>query len=128
MTKELNKEIKQYLKRISMLLPIRGKAERLFLSHLKTSVTEYANDNPQCTIKDIIEKFEEPEAVVFNYLSALEQEELYKKLSIRKFIRRAIAIVLLLLTIYTVFRMVLLFDLYLEGKNSIIRIEETVIE
>lgn len=72
--------------------------------------------------------FDSPEDVVHGYLSAVDHEELYKKLSIRKYIRRGIEIAILLLVIFTVFRMGLLYDSYLEGKDAIIRTEKVIIE
>lgn len=128
MTKELNKEIHQYLKQITLLLPLKGKEEKFFLRHLRSSIEDFADANPDCTMEDIIENFDSPEDVVHGYLSAADHEELYKKISIRKYIRRGIVITILLLVIFTVFRMALFYDIYLEEKKTIIEIEETVIE
>lgn len=57
MRKDLNRDINQYLKRISLLLPLKGKEEKSFLRHLRSSIEDFADANPNCTMEDIIENF-----------------------------------------------------------------------
>ncbi|MEG1009702.1 MAG: DUF6120 family protein [Clostridia bacterium] len=128
MTLILKKEIKQYLKQISLLLPIKRKEERVFLSYLKDTIEDFVESNPECMMNDIILRFEDPQTVVYNYLSALDQQQLCKKVSLRKHIQIGIIIVLLLITLLTVFRMALFYDIYLEEKEQIIHSEESIIE
>ena len=124
----MNNNIKQYLKQIRNLLPLYRKQERLFLSQLKNAVEDFVEDHPGCTFDDIVQRFEEPQTVVYNYLSALDPAELCKKVSLRRYIQRGIVALLLLATIMTGFRMALFYDVYLEEKSSIIYSEETIIE
>lgn len=128
MTKELSKEIDQYFKQIRNLFPMYRKEERLFLSQLKSSVEDFAEDKPECTLDDIVQRFEDPQTVVHNYLSALDIDDLCKKISLRKYILRAIVVLLLLTTIYTGYKMLLFYDVYLEAKDAIIHTEVTIIE
>lgn len=127
MTQKLNKEIKLYLKQIKLLLPIKRKEEKAFLQQLQSAVEEFVEDNPNCTMEDIIERFEDPQTVVHNYISTIDPQKLCKGISIRKYIQRGIIIILLLATLFTAYRMILFYDVYLEAKNAIAVTEETVI-
>lgn len=127
MTQKLNKEIKLYLKQIKLLLPIKRKEEKAFLQQLQSAVEEFVDDNPNCTMEDIIERFEDPQTVVYNYISTIDPQKLCKGISIRKYIQRGIIIILLLATLFTAYRMILFYDVYLEAKNTNIVTEETVI-
>lgn len=124
----MNNDIRQYLKQIRNLLPLYRKEERLFLSQLKNVVEDFVEDHPGCTFDDIVQRFEEPQTVVYNYLSALDPAELCKKVSLRRYIQRGIIVLLLLATIFTAYKMILFYDAYLEAKSSIIYSEETIIE
>ena len=124
----MNHDIKQYLKQIRNLLPLYRKEERLFLSQLKNAVEDFVEENSGCTFDDIAQRFEEPQTVVYNYLSALDPAELCKKVSLRRYVQRGIIVLLLLVTILTGFRMALFYNAYLEAKSSIIYSEETIIE
>ena len=55
---------------------------RNFLKSLRVSVEEYIDQNPECTIEDIYENFDEPEEAVYNYISALDQTDLCKRVLI----------------------------------------------
>ena len=59
---------------------------------------------------------------------ALDIDDLCKKISLRKYILRAIVVLLLLATIYTGYKMLLFYDAYLEAKDAIIHTEVTIIE
>lgn len=124
----MNHDIKQYLKQIRNLLPLYRKEERLFLSQLKNAVEDFVEENSGCTFDDIVQRFEEPQTVVYNYLSALDPAELCKKVSLRRYVQRGIALLLLLTAIFTAYKMLLFYDAYLEAKSSIIYSEETIIE
>ncbi len=128
MTAQIKKLTKQYLKQTKNLFPMYRKKERLFMSQLKNAVEDFVEDNPCCTFDDILQRFEDPQTIVYNYLSALDPAELYKKISLRRYIQKGFVILLLLATIFTTYKMVLFYDAYLDAKSSIIYSEETIIE
>ncbi|MCI5687624.1 MAG: DUF6120 family protein [Emergencia sp.] len=123
-----DKALKQYFKQIKLLLPIYSKEEKIFINDLKKVIDEYIESNPNCTYEEILERFEEPTDVVFNYISCLDQHELCKKISLRKIIKRAIIIVVLAAIVTCSIRIILYYDSYLEYKNTIITHERVVIE
>ena len=120
--------LKQYFKEIKLLLPIYSKEEKIFINDLRKSVDEYIESNPNCTYEEILERFEEPADVVFNYISCLDQHELCKKISLRKTIKRAIIIIVLTAIATCSIRIIFHYISYLEYKNTIITHERVVIE
>lgn len=128
MAQNLNKEVNLYLKQIKLLLPIKRKEEKAFLSQLKSAIEDFVDDNPSCTIEDILERFEDPQTVVYNYISTIDPHKLCKTIALKKYIQRGIIIILLLAALFTAFRMALFYDLYQEAKNTNMVTEETVID
>lgn len=127
MTKQLNKEVNRYFRQIRTFLPIYRKEEYLFLKQFKQSVRAYAEETPDRTIEDVIGEYGDPQTVAYNYLEGLEPEDLCKKVSLRRYIRRGIIILLVCAIGFTAYRAILLYDVYLEAKNAIITTEQIVI-
>ena len=123
-----DKALKQYFKQIKLLLPIYSKEEKIFINDLKKVINEYIESNPNCTYEEILERFEEPTDVVFNYISCLDQHELCKKISLRKTIKKAIIIAVIAVIITCSIRIVLYYDSYWRGLHTIITHERVVIE
>ena len=121
-------ELKQYFKQIKLLLPIYGKEEKIFLSDLKRAVDTYIEEHADCTYADILERFEEPADVVYNYISSLDQHMLCKRISLHKTIKRAIIIIVLTAIATCSLRIIFHYISYLEYKNTIITHERVVIE
>lgn len=128
MSKITEKELKQYFKEIKLLLPIYSSAERNFLKSLRVSVEEYIDQNPECTIEDIYENFDEPEEAVYNYISALDQTDLCKRVNLRRIIRNVLIIALIAVVDVSVIEAVHLHLLFKEVKSHIVTEIVTVIE
>ena len=128
MSKITEKELKQYFKEIKLLLPIYSSAERNFLKSLRVSVEEYIDQNPECTIEDIYENFDEPEEAVYNYISALDQTDLCKRVNLRRIIRNVLIIALIAVVAVSVIEAVHLHLLFKEVKSHIVTEIVTVIE
>lgn len=120
-----SKELNRYFREIRLLLPLYSKTEKKFLRDFRHSVEEYVDDNPDCTIADIYEVFEKPEDVVYSYISTLDSEKLCKSIAIRKFIKIAVIVLLIIAVITSLFWCWTWYSAYLDSKNSIIT--ETVI-
>lgn len=123
-----DKALKQYFKQIKLLLPIYSKEEKIFINDLKKVIDEYIESNPNCTYEEILERFEEPTDVVFNYISCLDQHELCKKISLRKTIKKAIIITVSVVIITCAIRIIFLYDSHLKSINTIVTHERVVIE
>ena len=121
-------ELRQYFKQIRLLLPILGKEERKFLSDFKVTVEEYAENQTGCNLDDIKERFGEPEDVVHEYISMLDQFQLCKRINLRKLIKRTLFIILLLAIILVLYRMILIQDAYQQAIDGMASYAVSVIE
>ena len=123
------KELDIYFRKIRLLLPIYSKAEKQFLKDFKDSVFVFIEQNPLCTIDDVIARFSTPEEIVHDYIvEALQTEDLCKKISLSRSIKRAIAVLLLLAALSTAFWGISCYKAYLDSKESVISQELIVIE
>ena len=90
------KELNIYFRKIRLLLPIYSKAEKQFLKDFKDSVFVFIEQNPLCTMDDVIERFSTPEEVVHDYISeALATENLCQKIQFRRFVKKILLILLI---------------------------------
>ncbi|MDD6043352.1 MAG: DUF6120 family protein [Eubacteriaceae bacterium] len=123
-----NKELKRYFRQIKSLLPVYTKEEKKFLRDYKKSVIDYAADNPDLSFDDIMEHFDEPTDVVYNYIVATDQEYLYKRISLSSMLKKVLIVITIAALIAFGLRYHYLYSLYLEVQNQIITEETTVIE
>lgn len=128
MSQGISKQLKQYLKKIRLLLPIYGKEERIFLKDLKESMTEYIELNLGCTWEDVVSHFEEPEDAVYNYITSLDQSQLCKRISLRKTITKAIVIITIVAVVVLCARTYFYYNLYKEAHSQILTHETIIIE
>ena len=123
------KELDIYFRKIRLLLPIYSKAEKQFLKDFKDSVFVFIEQNPLCTMDDVIARFSTPEEIVHDYIvEALQTEDLCKKISLSRSIKRAIAVLLLLAALSTAFWGISCYKAYLDSKESVISQELIVLE
>ena len=121
-----NTEVKKYIKQIRALLPAFNKSERIFLSTLSDRIYDYLDDNPGAKVKDIENQFGTPLEISQSYISSLDTEELFKRISARQlFIIISISFILGL-----GFFSACTYKAYLHYKNTIITeiTTETTIE
>ncbi len=131
MSQVSEKELKRYFKRIKALLPLYGKKEKLLLADLEKDVRDFVEANPGCSIQDVNEHFQTPHEIVSDYLatlSALDVDALHKRLSVRKWVRRAIVSILILCVLMFLVCVGMAYKIYLEAKDQIITQEVIVIE
>lgn len=128
MNQEIEKQLKHHLNEIRLLLPIYGKDERKFIKDLKEAMTEFVEQNPDSTWNEIISHFEEPQDVVYNYLTSLDQSQLCKRISLRKTIAKAIIVITIAIIAMLCVRTYFYYDLYKDAQNSIISRETIIIE
>ena len=120
----LQKQLRHYYRQVNRRLPCPRQERIRFLATLKHDVTDYLDEQPQCTTKDIEEHFGTATDIADAYVSA-ENTEFFMKKSLRLKILAAVLAICLVVSgsifyycVYTV-------------RNSIvtrIEIHTTVIE
>ena len=123
------KELNIYFRKIRLLLPIYSKAEKQFLKDFKNSVFVFIEQNPLCTMDDVIERFSTPEEVVHDYISeALATEDLCQKIQFRRFVKKILLILLIGLLAALAVRTITLLHIVNESEQYYITREVTEIE
>ena len=123
------KELNIYFRKIRLLLPIYSKAEKQFLKDFKNSVFVFIEQNPLCTMDDVIERFSTPEEVVHDYISeALATENLCQKIQFRRFVKKILLILLIGLLAALAVRTIALLHIVNESEQYYITREITEIE
>ena len=123
------KELNIYFRKIRLLLPIYSKAEKQFLKDFKDSVFVFIEQNPLCTMDDVIERFSTPEEVVHDYISeALATEDLCQKIQFRRFVKKILLILLIGLLAALAVRTIALLHIVNESEQYYITREITEIE
>lgn len=123
------KELNIYFRKIRLLLPIYSKAEKQFLKDFKNSVFVFIEQNPLCTMDDVIERFSTPEEVVHDYISeALATENLCQKIQFRRFVKKILLILLIGFLAALAVRTIALLHIVNESEQYYITREVTEIE
>ena len=123
------KELNIYFRKIRLLLPIYSKAEKQFLKDFKDSVFVFIEQNPLCTMDDVIERFSTPEEVVHDYISeALATENLCQKIQFRRFVKKILLTLLIGLLAALAVRTIALLHIVNESEQYYITREITEIE
>lgn len=92
----IQNELNKYFRRIRLLIPMYSKQEKNFLRDFKASVNAFVENNPSATMEEVIDRFSTPEEIVCSYLSEmLDNEKMYKRLSMTHFMKKILAIVLI---------------------------------
>lgn len=123
------KELNIYFRKIRLLLPIYSKAEKQFLKDFKDSVFVFIEQNPLCTMNDVIERFSTPEEVVHDYISeALTTENLCQKIQFIRFVKKILLILLIGFLAALAVRTIALLHIVNESEQYYITREVTEIE
>ena len=123
------KELNIYFRKIRLLLPIYSKAEKQFLKDFKDSVFVFIEQNPLCTMDDVIERFSTPEEVVYDYISeALATENLCQKIQFRRFVKKILLTLLIGILAALAVRTIALLHIVNESEQYYITRELTEIE
>lgn len=123
------KEVNIYFRKIRLLLPIYSKAEKQFLKDFKDSVFVFIEQNPLCTMDDVIERFSTPEEVVHDYISeALATENLCQKIQFRRFVKKILLTLLIGILAALAVRTIALLHIVNESEQYYITREITEIE
>ena len=121
------KEINHYLKQIRTLVPVHAKNEKRYLRDLTDSITQFAKDNPEATMQNIIEQYGSPMEVVRDYIESCDVDLIIKRITLQTIVRRLVVVILLCLFIALSCFLFYIHKAYLDSKNTIITNTETVI-
>ena len=102
MTKNLNKELKNYYSELGKSLSCDSKKKKMITARLKSDVECYLLTNPEATFDDIIKKFGSPQEMIEQYYDDEMAEQLAKTLSKGKKIALVVAVAATLLVIVLV--------------------------
>ena len=123
-----NKDIKAFIRNIEILIPVNDANSKRFIRDIQSSITEYAYNHKGCSVDDIIQEFGSSRDIAQDHIESLDIDNLIRKLTTVKYLRRLIAIVAVTavaaLSIYTAY----LHHGYNEFKESMMNYENSVIE
>ena len=128
MNKNDSRRIEHYFRQIRLLIPVSSKGVKKFLRDFRSSVEEYEEEHPECSAEDIIERFGSPEDVAYEYVSSVDAEEICRRISISRFVRRAIGIIVVAVVIAASYRVWILYDIHQQALDALPAYTVTVIE
>lgn len=109
-------QLNAYYKEISSFAGLTGKQKKEFLNELKTTVNEYMELNPDCTIDDIKSVFGTPEEISLSFIENGNLTKVKRQINIKKVI---IAAVITALLIWFAFAVISLIDVHLEADGTL---------
>lgn len=120
--------IKKYIRRCKNCFPVYGKEERQFLKRLRYRMEEYTQENPDVTYQQLEERFGTPIDIVKSYYDSLEDEDkLIDRACFSKYLKKILIVIIIILTVFFVYRGTLIYLSYLDGKDSKVIYEESTI-
>ena len=120
--------VRRYIRRCKELFPVYGKYERQFLKRLKNEVTEYITQSPNLTYEELIAQFGSPKDIVMGYYDTVDDDYLLKKTNFVKTVRHFLIIIIAFIILFTTYRSYIIYQAYLDARDTVIIQEETVIE
>ncbi len=97
----MNKLCKEYVSEIKALFPIRRKPERDYIKKIMADVDNYCEEAEVTTKEELYENYGKPNDVVNSYLDSVDTEYIAKQITITRFIKTAVAVLLVLATVTT---------------------------
>jgi len=82
--KQLERRAAAYCRRIRRKLPFGGQRKRDYLQSLQEDVCRYLSAHPWAKSGDLTEAFGSPEQIAVAFLSEMDDEEIYRRISVRK--------------------------------------------
>lgn len=79
-----DRQLKNYYRNISTLLPCPGGMKRNLLSGLKTQIAAYLEENPNADMETVQDRFGTPQQIVGAALEEMPTPEVLRKIHIRK--------------------------------------------
>lgn len=121
------KMLKEYLRQIKMMLPVKTAYERKFLRHLKDQIQELIHNTPNWEYYDVVRRFGMPKDVIASYYAAIPTNQLNKELRSSRIIKVSLVVCALIILSAYLFKFWLLvkgrieFDKAYENRTIIER-------
>lgn len=120
--------VKKYIRRCKNCFPVYGKEEQQFLKRLRHQMEEYAQENPDVTYQQLEEWFGTPIDIVKSYYDSLEDEDrLIDRACFSRTLKKVMIIILMVISIIGVYDSAIMYFSYLDGKDSKVIYEGSII-
>ncbi|WP_301589248.1 DUF6120 family protein [Anaerostipes faecis] len=120
--------LRKYMKNCRRLFPVYGKYERQFLKRLGDRINEYMIDYPDLTYDELMEQFGSPKEIVLGYYDSVDDDYLLTKTNLVKNLRIFLIVLVIMIVSFFSYRSYIIYQAYLDAKDTIIIHEETTIE
>ena len=77
----------------------------------RSSVEEYGEEHPECSAEEIIERFGSPEDVAYEYVSSVDAEEICRRITMSRSIKRAVGVIVIAAAVASGYRAWMLHDI-----------------
>ena len=118
MNKTDSGKIKHYFREIRLLIPVSSKGVKKFLQDFRSSVEEYAENHPECSAEEIIEKFGSPEDVAYEYVSSVDAKEICRRITMNRSIKRVVGVIVIASVIVSGYRVWILHDAHQKALDE----------
>lgn len=123
-----DKEIKAYISSIKSLLPVYSKEEREFVNKFRNNIYSYIDSHPDASTTDVIDQFGSAPEIVHGYIESIDIDTLVNAISVRRWMRRIAAIILLTAIISLSLFGAFYYKGYQFYKKTVITESETVVD
>lgn len=125
----MNKLCKEYVSEIKALFPIRRKPERDYIKKIMADVENYCEEAEVTTKEELYENYGKPNDVVNSYLDSVDTEYIAKQITITRFIKTAVAVLLVLATVTTSIFCITVYSEYQHFKRQeVVGVSYTITE
>lgn len=119
---------RRFIKEVNKHLPVHGKKEKEYLKHFQTEIDTYLDKFPDSSYEVMLETIGTPEDVVKSYFENVDDSYLLSHMKKSRYIRVGIISIIGILLIFLIYRGILIYQSYLDSKDTLIIHESTEIE
>ncbi|MBE6734987.1 MAG: hypothetical protein E7563_06585 [Ruminococcaceae bacterium] len=125
----MNKICKEYISEIKALFPIKRKPEKDYIKKVAADIKDYCEEENVTSKQDLYDNYGKPNDVVNNYFATVDTEYVVKQIKVARFIKTAVALIIVLATIATSALCICAYVSYqLADKEAVVVREDSIIE
>ena len=125
----MNKICKEYISEIKALFPIKRKPEKEYIKKIAADVADYCEEANVTSKQELYDNYGRPNDVVNNYFATVDTEYVVKEIKTTKFIKSAIAIIIILAMIATSALCITLYAQYqMVKRTEVVMVDQTITE
>lgn len=125
----MNKICKEYISEIKALFPIKRKPEKDYIKKIAADVADYCEEANVTSKQELYDNYGKPNDVVNNYFATVDTEYIVKEIKTTKFIKSAIAIIIILAMIATSALCITLYAQYqMVKRTEVVMVDQTITE